>query len=252
MSATPAPVHLEEVSLNAWPAIQTTLYDGWLLRLANGYTRRANSVTALYPGTLAVEDKVRACERFYREQGQTPVFRLTPFAQPPELDAYLAGQGYRRRDTTSVQAVDLASFYGAGSKRAYMLPDRSGVEMWLGSFHRMNPQRADLKTHRQLLSLIVGTLCPMVLMVDGQEVACGLGVLTGEFFGLFDVVTDPYHRRLGYGMELARSLLDWGQAMRARTAYLQVMADNAAALPLYARLGFEEVYRYWYRVPGNA
>ena len=40
-------IHLEELAMNAWPAIQTYLYDGWIVRFANGYTKRANSVTAV-------------------------------------------------------------------------------------------------------------------------------------------------------------------------------------------------------------
>ncbi|MDB5085123.1 MAG: family N-acetyltransferase, partial [Bacilli bacterium] len=35
---------IEELTLNNWQPLQTMLYDGWLLRFAGGYTKRANSV----------------------------------------------------------------------------------------------------------------------------------------------------------------------------------------------------------------
>ena len=35
----------------------------------------------------------------------------------------------------------------------------------------------------------------------------------------------------------------------ARFAYLQVVATNQAAMPLYAEHGFRTVYSYEYRVP---
>ena len=74
---------IEEASLNAWPALQQMLFDGWLLRFAKGYTQRANSVNPLFGSSLNAEEKIELCERLYAEKEQPTIFRLTPFALPP-------------------------------------------------------------------------------------------------------------------------------------------------------------------------
>jgi ribosomal protein S18 acetylase RimI-like enzyme len=88
-----------------------------------------------------------------------------------------------------------------------------------------------------------------IAVMEARHVACGLGVYDGGYVGLFDIVTDAAHRQRGYGMDVVRSLLAWGQEHHdADYAYLQVMADNTPAISLYGKFGFEECYRYWYRV----
>jgi hypothetical protein len=69
---------IEESSLGAWPALLDSDFDGWRLRFADGYTRRANSITPLSPSRLALEDKIAACECLYAERGLPAIFRLTP------------------------------------------------------------------------------------------------------------------------------------------------------------------------------
>ena len=98
---------IEEASLNAWPALQQILYDGWVLRLAEGYTKRANSVNPLFAAHLSLPEKVAFCEALYARKGLSSIFRLTPFSSPPDLDAFLARRGYHVLDPTSVLHLDL-------------------------------------------------------------------------------------------------------------------------------------------------
>nr|MDH4438764.1 GNAT family N-acetyltransferase [Rhizobium sp.] len=50
----------------------------------------------------------------------------------------------------------------------------------------------------------------------------------------------------GLGVEILSTALRWARMRGARTAWLQVVADNEAALALYAKMGFAEAYRYHY------
>jgi GNAT superfamily N-acetyltransferase len=107
------------------------------------------------------------------------------------------------------------------------------------------------QTHREILEAIPSRRFLASLADAGQVVACGLGVLETGYLGLFDLITDPHQRNRGYGTKLLTSLLRWAQENGASHAYLQVVGKNAPARHLYAKLGFEEAYPYWYRVAGT-
>ena len=98
---------IEELSMNAWPAIRTVLYDGWVLRFAQGYTRRANSINPLYPTRLELDEKLAFCEQLYRGEGLSVIYKLTQAMEPASLDEALAGKGYLLDASTSVQTLDL-------------------------------------------------------------------------------------------------------------------------------------------------
>jgi ribosomal protein S18 acetylase RimI-like enzyme len=67
--------------------------------------------------------------------------------------------------------------------------------------------------------------------------------------GLYDVFTAPTARGRGLARSLCRHLLAEAAGRGARTAYLQVEADNDVARAVYRRLGFIEAYAYHYRAP---
>ncbi|HEX8684522.1 MAG TPA: GNAT family N-acetyltransferase [Ardenticatenaceae bacterium] len=238
---------LEEVSLNAWPALQTVVYDGWLLRFADGYTRRANSVYALYPSTTDTLEKVAYCEQVYQSRGQDCVFKMSAAVQPSNLDAMLEEQGYGADAATSVQTLNLK---GVGLPDAETVRlDTEVTEEWLAAFCRLNDVDARrLPTMTRMLNSIVPAKCFASLQRNGETVAVGLAVAEGGYVGLFDIVTAAHARNQGLGTQLVLHLLNWGKSNGASHAYLQVMQNNAPALSLYAKLGYREQYRYWYRV----
>ncbi len=242
---------IEEASLNAWPALQQLLFDGWILRFSQGYTKRANSVNPLYGSSMEAEAKIATCERLYASRGLPTIFRLTPFSRPPDLDQVLAERGYRKIDLTYVLGLDLADC-DLSTMPAVELGDES-VDEWIQIFCRLQQSGVERhQVHRQILQAIPARRFLASLSASGQTVACGLGVLENGFFGLFDLITDPDQRRKGHGTRLVSGMLRWAQENGAAQAYLQVMEENLAARRLYARFAFQKVYEYWYRVSAAA
>jgi GNAT superfamily N-acetyltransferase len=240
----------EELSGNAWPGLQTVMDDGWLIRFAAGYTRRANAVLPLYPGTRECPAKIERCERWFAGQGLPAVFKMTPAARPEELERLLAERGYAYRAPTSLQTLELGSV--PGPLPPGLTVEREATEGWLDEYCRFNGvAERDRPVLRRILAAIVPEHFLVTLAVDGRAVACGMIVVERGWCGLFDVVVDPERRGRGHGHQLIRALLALGRQRGAERAYLQVMAENGPALQLYAKHGFREAYLYWYRIKEN-
>ncbi len=242
-------VRLEELALNAWPALQQVHYDGWILRFANGYTRRSNSVNPLYPGEYALEQKIDYCKALYRRRGLPAVYKISPGVFPAELDEVLAQRGYLKDALTSVQCLPFHHI--RFSPAADLVLTDSPTPEWLDRYCGLRLSARDevaVLTCRQILNAIVPSQCFAALVKEGRMVSLGLAVMDGPFVGLFNVITEAAERNKGCGRAVVEGLLAWAAARGAQQAYLQVMANNAPALHLYSALGFKEVYQYWYRV----
>src|SRR5260370_41036522 len=103
---------LERKAFNAWPALESRAIFGWVQRFAGGYTKRANSISAIEVKPDFTPDVMADLERPYRERGQPPIWRLTPLA-PAGADAALADRGYRRIDESLVQRAALDERFAA-------------------------------------------------------------------------------------------------------------------------------------------
>lgn len=257
---------IEEASINAWPARQQLVDDGWLIRFNDGYTRRANSVNPIYSfesddaaltqRTLTqrtLTQRVEKWEHFYRAKGRPAIYKITPLVQPPHLDALLAERGYRYEAPTGVRTRSLIEPLAApsGLVDGHPLVEISLSDIWLENYTTFSatPPEA-IAPMRAILDNIAPACCYVTQWADGAPVASGLGVLEGALFGLYDIVTSPSQRGKGYGVHLLHALLSWARVNGASHAYLAVMDDNAPARRLYDKWGFVEVYKYWYRVQG--
>ena len=234
--------------MNALPALESEHYDGWILRAAGGYTGRANSAAPLYPGTLETIHKIVYTETWFQSRALTPMIRLTPAAQPAGLDLLLEERKYSLRDEgVSVQAVELDGSYSpVGPVEVVEGPiPRSWLAM-LASLQPRVEQHFDAAS--DLFSRLPVSSAFAAVRRDGAPAAIGRAVLENDDVGLFDVATHPDLRRGGLATDITMALLNWGSRRGATRAYLQVESGNDPALRLYRRFGFEEVYRYWYRV----
>ncbi len=241
------PRDLEELALTAWPALQQWLYDGWVVRFANGHTRRANSVTPLYPAHQDAAAKLAQCEQWYGERNLPTVLRLNQHTAPAALDQLLDARGYRLEAPSVTLHRSLDGWTLPADLSGTLLSEQ--LSDWLALYCQLSGKAiARQDTHLALLQSLPSPHLFAALWDGDQAVACAVGVVYAGALSIVDVVTSPQHRQRGYGTALLCRMFAWAQQIGATDVSLQVQGDNVAARALYARLGFQEMYRYWYRV----
>ncbi|MGB1285591.1 MAG: GNAT family N-acetyltransferase [Aggregatilineales bacterium] len=238
---------LEKLSNRAQPAPDVEHYDGWRLRFAAGYTRRANSVHTLDGSSLPLSEKIAYCEKRYTDAGQRVIFKMTDAVIPSNLDSVLAERGYQREGETGVFLLDIRDKAFAPADNAHC--SETLQETWLADYCRLNAVPADHQQTLQKMLTCIEPECCFLSLYDRQENCIGvaLGVIEDDTAGIFDVVVDSQQRKQGYGRQLMQHLLAWSKNQGAEQVYLQVTATNTPARALYQQIGFEDIYQYWYR-----
>ena len=238
---------IEELSFNAWPALRTVHYDGWILRFADGFSKRANSVNPLYDSTIDPAQKIERCEEIYRAMGLKTIFKLNEASHPQGLDEALAARGYEVVDPVSVQVLELNNDGYAPSGDVEISADATGA--WLDAYCGMDARAAGARaTMERMLGLIVPRAAFAALRDEYGIIACGMGVLDGGFLGLFNIIVNKAHRNKGCGKRILSGLLGWARKNGASAAYLQVLKSNSTAIGIYGNFGFREISGYWYRI----
>ena len=235
----------EELSLNAHPSLQTQLYDGWILRYANGYTNRANSICPLYPSEIDPLTKIAECEKRYFERGMSTTFKLTDDSDPG-LDSALAGRGYTIVTPTFVMDMDIHDkAFSSGESVITNHADNDFLEAYFAISRYTDNTRIDAA--KKIFENVRSPMICARIVKNGATVACGSSVVERDHAMLHNIVVDETKRGMGYGQEVCEALLFEAKRAGALVSYLQVIQDNHVAINLYKKLGFKTAYSYWYR-----
>lgn len=240
---------IEDAGLNASAPPEQRWLDGWLVRFSPGKAKRARCVNAVANGVSSMADKLALCSALYRHADLQLVVRITPFSQPPDLDAQLAARGLSKIDDTRVMVCpSLAALSPPAVPPSVCIKqiDSSVFAQTVGEF-RGSPESPRAAQAKRLAESPVPFTAFVVQNAQGEALACGQIATESEFVGLYDVYTASAHRSLGLANMLCGHMLTKARSMGATVAYLQVESDNHAARHIYFRLGFTDAYAYHYR-----
>ncbi|MDI5970454.1 GNAT family N-acetyltransferase [Streptomyces sp. SL13] len=275
---------LRRIAADGWPAPEVAALGDWRLRAGGGFTRRANSVLAHGDPGRPLDDAMRQVIAWYAERGLPPYVQV---ATGTPLDAALAGQGWTPEAPVVSMTAPLAPLADApGAERVTL--SRELTDAWLSRYHRTGdlPEAArTVLTGGTSVWFASAGLGAAGSGASGSASAAGSDSVSGSaevpgpaeagsaggaggsgggtggpaaigrvavdgrwaVFAAVEVAAE--HRREGLATAVMAALAARALTEGASGALLQVESDNAAALALYARLGFTPGEPHHYRRP---
>lgn len=237
---------IEYMLMRSFPALKQEVYDGWILRYSNGYTKRANSISPYYESFFELEEKFEYCENYFRRKGLEVTYKLLEDNNCLEIDRELEKRGYERGEEVSVQE---ASLEGVKFVMTDLHMESEFSEYWFEFFVReRNLNELEADTLREILKKNDDKNFYVFKKDEDRIIAGGLGVIEEDRLGIYNIYVCPTARGKGYGKEVVKRIMVEGRRRNIDYAYLQVEKTNLNAINLYSKLGFKEIYKYWYRI----
>lgn len=254
---------LQRVSGPSWGALEREDLGDWQLRASLGFTQRGNSVLPVGEPGVPLTVAVDRIEAWYAARSLPAAASLTgPVGFAPESDplgAELLSRGWvagsRTLNLTAATADVAAADPGGPDVHVAEELDESWSEAYALSRTVVPDATAGVLqgSPRQLFGSIglggglaqkLGLSTPAARAPRPVAIA-RLGIAHG-WAGLGAVWTDPAYRGRGLGSHLTARLAAAAGADGIRLMHLQVEADNATAIRLYERLGFDQHSSYVY------
>jgi ribosomal protein S18 acetylase RimI-like enzyme len=233
---------LEAITARGWRARDTAETHGWLLRADEGFTHRANSALPLRPPTGSLDETLEAARSWYAAR-DLPLRIQLPLHARRLLDAELADRGWPATSDTYVLAARLDALQSRPAPGVDVEIAKVPDDAWVARFRdgAMPPSARGLLTRHDRVGFAE-------IRHDGATVAIGRGAVDDGWLGVTGVEVDPAGRRQGLATAIMHALWRWAVDEHGATrSYLQVSADNDAALALYEGLGYWHHHAYRYR-----
>ena len=238
---------LEQIACESWMARETRDLGGWLLRANDGITRRANSVFPLADPECDLDEALNQVIEFYNSRGILPRFQMTEISIPTALDDFLVSQGWTYGLEVYIEVSPIKTVIEKPTELQVELlstPSSDWMDAYiLASEHKeCNPNiRRELMLRSPLNKVFAAG------KIDDTIAGVGIGVVSGDWVGLFSIGTLHEYRRRQVATDVSREIAAWGLDQGATRSYLQVETRNEPANKMYSRLGFKPCYNYWYR-----
>jgi N-acetylglutamate synthase len=247
---------LEGLMVGGMPPLESTHIGDWVLRAANGYTGRANSALSIGDPGVPLELAVEQVVSWYAGRDQPALVQLPhqTGSDPTQtgLGLFLAQRDWHFFLRTSVMTK--ATPYGepaagdTGAVAARVEVSDEPTDDW---WHTASSRALD---HRDTLGRMLQHVQPAAYLtayLDERPIGHLRLALSDGWSGAFDVHTDPAARGRGVARALMRRAEQTASERRVPLQYLQVAADNDAAVGLYRSLGWQVHHEYHYACPAD-
>jgi GNAT superfamily N-acetyltransferase len=239
---------LERIMADGWRAVEEEWLGDWMLRASSGFTGRGNSVLPLGDPGSSIEAAVEQVEEWYAARGLPPQFHLDlpPSGDRAEdpLGTVLVEGGYHVVTPTVVMTGASSDVDPLRDGAAPVHVSASLEPEWLDAYAR---QRETLPgVTEQLLTGSAGQLFLSTSDRSGATTAVARMSVHPGWAGMQALWVEPEHRGRGLGRTVVHAAALLARQRRMPSMYLQVGADNQAAIGLYESEGFRPHHTYAY------
>lgn len=233
---------LERLAARSLRAADTAQLGGWLLRADHGFLRRANSVLPVGQLGMPLDDALAQAHDWYAARG-LPLRIALPTEARRLLDAELGERWWPVDLEAHVMAARLDHVTTRPGDADVVLanaPDDGWLALYRDGESVDDTGRALLMRHDRVVFAAIRE--------GGRTLAIGRGSLDDGWLGVAGVEVAVDARRRGLASSIMAALWTWGRERDATRTFLQVEAENSAALALYTGQGYWVHHDYRYRI----